>query len=1007
LTAIAQAQDTQARSGAAAVSTPVQTPADPKSAVRLAEDSNGPATPVLEEEPAAVQEVVVTGSRIQVPAGMTTPTPVTAVTADDLNKIAPGNLANALTTMPSFYNSQNASVSTSSGVSKATGSNLNLRGLGTDRTLVLLDGRRVVPNNKTGAINIDIFPQELIKRVDTVTGGASAAYGTDAVAGVVNFILDTQFTGLKFDVQGGETKYGDNPNGQIDLTWGGRIGDSMHLILSGQYSKENGIQNWNDRPWYRGFSLMTNPAFETNGTLPKLIIAKDVVGTNFTCGGMISAPGTAIDRLQFNNDGTVSPFVRTSLSSLTGTASQSIAVGNRGGSGCDPARQVAPPGGAGPTVTDNHKDGKFFGYYTWNLTDNFQVFAQGLYADDDVGFNGDSSVMQGTWQATIYSGNPFLPAAVQQVMTANNIQSFSFERDNRDLLSNAYTDLVDKTRTGTIGFKSTLNGGFMDGWNVNGYFQRGENKQLVRFMGAIRTQTLNVALDAVRDPATGQIVCHAALVDPAKWGDCVPLNLFGQGNASPEAIRYVTTPTDPRDTVTYHYDLSENDAEISTSGPLYHGWGAGEISGAFGVDYRRQDLRSEQTGPGANASTPTNGQPGIRGLPGGWNGSPNILEFNSYAPINNGFDVKEGFFETLVPLVADKFLVQQLNATASARWADYQGSGAIWAWKYGLDWKLYSDLRLRSTVSRDVRAATLSERFDLQRTNGRITNDPITGKSYNFSQTTGGNPNLDPERADTFTAGFVYEPSWLSGFSTSVDWWSVTIKEAIGQLGTQAIVQDCFQGSPSLCALITRDPTTKLISDVQNIYININKQRSSGIDLEANYARSVHLFGGGPESIRVRALGSWLHEEATFIPGSAPMDLVGQIDAPQGSYQLAYPAYQGTVSVNYQNGPVGLYVQERVIGQGILNPIYVPGVDVSAAQLHVPSVTYTDVRLSYQPRTSGQGRWELFAYVANLFDKAPPIAPDVFSSLGGSVQTNKVLYDVKGQRFLLGVSYRF
>jgi outer membrane receptor protein involved in Fe transport len=697
--------------------------------------------------------------------------------------------------------------------------------------------------------------------------------------------------------------------------------------------------------------------------------------------------------------------VQTGLSALTGTASQSRDVGLNGGSGCDPAREDAPGGGAGPNVTDDHHTGRFFGYYSFRPTDNIQAYAQLLYADDVLNFNGASSTMATTWQGTIFSGNPFLPAEVQQAMTDQNIPSFLFERDNRDLLSSANTDLIDKTASATVGFKSTISGGFLDGWNVDGYYQHGTNKQLVRFLGAIRTQTLNVALDAVRDPATGRIVCRASLFDPAKWGDCVPLNLFGQGNALPEAVRYVTTPTDVDNAIAYHYDLTEDDAELSTSGELFHGWGAGAISGALGISYRKQEIESEQTGPGANAHTPRNGEPGIRGLPGGWNGDPDILEFNSYAPLNNSYNVKEAFFETLIPLVANVPWVQQLNASAAARWADYSGSGTIWAYKFGLDWKLNTDLRLRTTLSRDVRAATLSERFDIQKTNGRIVNDPLTGQTYNFSQTTGGNPTVDPEKADTFTAGFVYQPSWVSGLSLSVDWYEVSIQDAIGQLGTQSIVVRCAQGAADLCALVTRDPVTQLITDVQNVFININKEKASGIDLEADYVKPVHLFGGGPEQITARAIGTWLHERSTFLSGAPPLDLVGQINAASAGDQFAYPEYQATASLNYQNGPFGVYVQERYIGSGIRNPLYVEGIDVD--DNHVPSVMYTDLRLSYSPQRTSGGNWEFFAYIANLFDKDPPLAPDAFSSLGGSVQTNTSLYDVKGQRFIVGAQFNF
>jgi outer membrane receptor protein involved in Fe transport len=323
------------------------------------------------------EAIVVTGSRIR-QIGMESPTPVTALTGTDIANMAPSGMVDALDRIPSFLNSVNAANDASSGVSDAGGTNLNLRGLGTARTLTLLDSRRVVPNNKEGTVNIDIFPSLLVERLDIVTGGASAAYGTDAVAGVVNFLLDTDFDGFRGNAQGSVTSRNDNENYKVELAYGGDIGERLHIVLSADYSNVDGVPGWEDRDWQQGGALITNPNRASGG--PTFITALDVVGTSFTCGGLISSSNPAINRLEFLPDGSVQPFVASPVSvNGTGTNnSQSLASGP--GSGCDPARTRNPH--AGPAVSPDREQSHFFGHADFDASDDVRIYVEALYSYD-------------------------------------------------------------------------------------------------------------------------------------------------------------------------------------------------------------------------------------------------------------------------------------------------------------------------------------------------------------------------------------------------------------------------------------------------------------------------------------------------------------------------------------------------------------------------------------------------------------------------------------------------
>jgi iron complex outermembrane recepter protein len=944
---------------------------------------------VAQDGPAGVDEVTVTGTRI-VRDGMSTPTPVTAVTADDLQMMAPGQVIDSLDYLPPFF--MNDSPDTAASKSASAGaSNVNLRGLGAQRTLVLLDGRRIVPSNRLGSVDINLFPEAMIERIEIMTGGASATYGTDAVAGVVNFVLKDDFAGFDVHTQVGATDRSDGESREASIAYGTDIGERGHLMTSLEWFEAEKIETLEGRDWFDSWGLVRV------GTMDRVL--PDVRSSTYTFGGLINStlPGatptspripTAINRLEFLPDGTTRPFAAGNVVGTTGTQS--------GGSGADP---VTDRGGSLVPETER---GSFFAHYTFDLSDNTSLYAQVLIGDNEVNSVGTLPLGIAGWAGTVFSGNPFLPANVQTLMTQNNIPSFALERyhSTADLARDRFLTEND-TRSLTLGADSELaSDGFFDGWRMAGYVQLGENDNQITQIDFIRTDRLPEAMDAVIHPTTGQIVCRASLFDPVNYGNCVPIDLFGEGRASQAALDYVLTGD--------QYILAKTEqtvAEFSMSGDVAEGW-AGPISLAFGGGWREESI-DQTLGPSdiialtmplndpAGCVTPGQaGCRGIRGVPAQFSAVPNeVFIFTNVQPITGEYSVSEVFAESLLPLLSGAAAAEQLDLTLSARYADYEGSGGIWAWKTGLDWQITDAVRLRTTLSRDIRAATLSERFDRQGV-GSSVNDPVfNGENYTMTQIIGGNPSLNPEEADTLAFGVVWTPGQIEGLSLSADYYEIDIAGALAQVGVQVLVDQCFAGNQTSCSKVTRDSVTNRVTVVDNAFVNQDAARVVGTDLELGY--SFDLGGGGTLSARV--LATWLNENSTTSLGAAKRDVAGET----GDGSL--PEFKSTTYLRYNKGKFGLFAQERFIGSGTLDFDDVQGVTIDDNS--VDSRYYTDMGVTWDGG-GGNLEWQLFFNVQNLLDRDPPVAA-AWAQFSGTRVTNDRLFDFYGRRFVVGVDLNF
>ena len=935
-----------------------------------------------QENQAPLEEITVTGSRIRAISGMNTPVPVTVVTAEDMDHSAPGALIDALNEMPQFLGSSRPGIGQGIG-STAGQSIVNMRGIGSTRTLVLLNGRRIVPTTRQGTTDISIFPDSMVERVEVVTGGASAAYGTDAVAGVTNFILNTRYEGFKGHLQGGETSRGDVGNTEASFGFGTEIGERGHVIAAIDYAESDALESWDDREWFQDWGVVTNPAWPAGGP-PQLLTLPGVTSSLYTLGGLINQPGSALHRQEFLPDGTIRPFVLGSPAAIGGTQSHQ-------GPGANIQRDR---GLFGVFPTTDRYNG--FAHFTFDASDSLELTAQVLTGKSDVVGNGFPSVLFGPWQARIFQNNAFLPPQVRQIMINEGLQSFGFSRMG-STADTTVSDILQRNTfdSYTFGFEKTLG----DDWRVDGYFQYGKNEGLLDIRNWIRTSHLFPAMDAVRHPVTGEIVCNRTLFDPSFR--CVPINLLGSGRASPEAIAFVTEGIKSA-----HTDNRQRVIEASADGQIFDGW-AGPISLAFGAGYREDTLSQivyDPTNPTNDPSfvaVPVNNPAiGYRGIPAGYAGVNSGVQFSIMANFLGEVSVKEAFSEILVPLVRDKTLAQQLNMSAAIRWAEYTGSGSIQSWKFGLDWQAIEALRFRGTLSLDVRAANMSERFDAA--GGGVTvQDPVFGNTqHTFTQISGGNPDVNPEEADTLTVGFILQPPRFEGFSLSADRYSITVDGSIGQLGSQRIVTDCFLGATQLCAQITRDPVTNIILGVRNVFLNINEMAVSGVDVEAVWNKEL---GGNNRSFNFRALGSWLEENSITNLGAPKQDRAGETGS------LTLPDFQLSTSATYRHGPFTTFLQGRYISDGTRryngNRPDLGGVTIDNND--VDSSFITDLRVSYTfSPDNGNGEWEVFGNISNLFDTDPPLSAN-HSDFFGSSHTNTTLFDVLGRRFVAGARFTF
>lgn len=917
-----------------------------------AADQGVVAAAVAPASPAEVSdaEIIVTGSRIA-STGFTAPTPTTVIGEELIEARGITNVIDAINEVPAFRPSQTPAAAARGGTSSG-GSFVDLRGLSavggapTARTLVLVDGRRFVPSNQIGQVDLNLIPTSLIRRTEVVTGGASAAWGSDAVAGVVNLLLKDKLEGFEGSIAYGQSDESDYKEYSLSLAAGtGFAGERGHIIAGIDYVNNKGVPDaFTSRDWgreaYGNLALSARPA----GTPSRNILPDVRISDRMAPGGVIV--GGPLDNIEFLPGGITRTFTP---GTLVGGNQMLGGGANNSNDGIYFA--------AGSNLVNPIERYAAFARLTYEAFHGVEFFVEGSRAESK--FSGYSASHRDDANLTIRVDNAFLPESVRTQMQTLGLQSITVGRiaydDNFGFYKLRTDQEVDRIAFGAKGELS-------ERWSWDAYYQWGRSNYVQKNEGT-EMANYRAAIDAVFD-GSGNIVCRPGAAGSPDAG-CVPFNIFGQNSPSDQAVDYV------RKIMTNDVTTKQQVAAINVAGDAFDLW-AGPVSVAFGAEYRKEKVHST-----VNADS-----------------QARRFDYGNYQAISGNYDTKELYFETVVPLARETAFAKSLELNGAIRLTDYSTSGTVTTWKIGGSYEPFADLRFRVTQSRDIRAPNLNELFAGAVVGRGLVVDPVLGTSYQVNSIVSGNLDLDPERADTFTGGMVYQPEWLPGFRASVDYYNIKIKDVITQLTAQNIVDQCEDGDLDLCALIIRN-AGGTITEVRGQSLNFNSLKTEGVDVELSYALPQDTLI--PGSVTLRALGTYV-DKLVLTGVTGPIDRVRQL----------VPKWTWNASVHYSYGRFGAMAQLRYLGSTLFDstlvgpddPDYDPANSDSLNLNRRSPVAYVNLSAQYDIVQDGDRSLQLFGVVNNVFDKDPP-------PMGGYNPVGGVLYDLIGRAYRVGLRFKF
>jgi len=982
------------------------------------------------------ETVVVSASRISI-AGYTAPTPVSVVDSKQLEQAANMDIGATLRQLPMMGTAQSPENGTqgNAGNSGAVGiSSVNLRNLGVTRTLVLIDGEREVWGGVQYGVDLNTIPSTVIQRVDVVTGGASAAWGSDAVAGVVNLIIDKSFTGLKGSIDLQDT--GDDTRRQYGFTLTGGtdfLGDRAHVEAAVTYADSPNTVYMAQLPWFDNPAEVANPAYNavTNPNVPKNIIVNNA-GNSSTPGGIISGSTTTAGKssalltgIQFGPGGAISAFSAPNCnyyanSNLPPYSATSTAKSNTGCFGGSTNQSLSPSQiglASYPLLTET---GFFYGSY--KLTPDIQASMMLNYSR--VRAIGSSLTIQEN--AVIQQDNAFLPPSILAQMTSLGLKSITvtsvgtasaqggFIQPTPGLsprqFENATGTPEEETNRQFYRGVFTLDGSIGDNWSWSTSYQHSETHLHEHYNSIQITQNYANAVDSVfvtpanvgnSGLAIGSIACRSTLANPANG--CVPLDPIGLNVITPQAISYVVDHNDY-----YLLNMEQDTARAGMQGVLpWDLFGAGAPAVAFGYDYRKETMVSHAD------------PHGVLGALGGGN----------FVPISAEYNINEGYGELDIPIIKDSF-VQSLNGNMAGRITDYSTSGMVETWKLGLTSQINDDFRLRGTWSYDIRAPDLAELFnDIPASGGQVDYKNNNTIAVALSEAAG-NPNLQPEKAVTISAGVVLTPHWVPGLTMSLDVYSIDVKDLI-VAPSATFERTACQTSTRLPTGVASNPVGNVLgfpfspgaatgycadwvynpalvntsnpNGLQFVYTfpyNNGYLKTSGLDFDADYVMDFldgnliwHLLGNYTDELTETEFGI-----KTASGAQATYDFAGSMGG--GSlFTGGVPKLQFHLSATYTQGPWSGTVQTRYIGPAQLTNGWTTGVQVSNND--IPQVAYLDLRGTYQWNQNLQ----LYLSVDNLFNTPPPAIVGYSPSNNGLSTVNPSVYDVLGRMWHAGLRF--
>lgn len=908
------------------------------------------------------EQVVVTGSRV-ITNGNDSPTPLTVISAADITATAPATVFDGLLALPVFDGGLSPQSNPGNSSQNNAAHQFNLRNIGITRTLVLYDGRRIAPTAPTGQINADIIPEQLLQRVDIVTGGVSAVYGSDAISGVVNFITNKDFNGVKAFAQGGISEYADGKNVKIGIAAGTEVlGGRGHIEGSLSYYDNAGIA-WNDklqRPWAQ--QVITLQGAGTVASPDRIVYNTRLNSTSF--GGYITAAnnaGNPLAGMNFATNGQLAPY------------NHGTAVVNGIESGGDGGYYYQA------SLVAKSKVGQAYLRFDYDFGNGIEAYVSGSTTLDQNENNHQTNEFR---NISLSSTNAFLSPGQQAAMTGAGVTKFNFSK----MITQA-PPLQPDTWTTAYLINSGLSGSLFDKYKWDLSYVYNSNMQYTRNNANIDLGRAYAALDAVTDPSSGQVVCNVTLTNPGLYPGCTPLNLFGPTSESQQALNYVLVTTK------YHSITTLNDVGGSISGSPFDDW-AGPVNIALSGEYR-----STTFGLKSNAQ-PTQ-KLNCTGLRFNCVQGTTLLYISNVVADENpptvNQSVTEGAVEFNVPLLKDLPFVQSLDLNAAGRYTYYNTNGDVQTWKIGLEWHATDDLSFRATRSLDIRAPNLNDLFAPQLINPAGVTDNHTGIVGQAPFITNSNPSLQPEKANTLTAGVVYRSGWLQDFSISVDYFKTKIGNAIttiqGQSTTVQNLCEASNGSSPYCALIQRPlpfsdrSAANFVTAFISQGLNVQSINTEGWDFEANYQTDL-----GPGHLGARLLTSYQPMLKTVqFPGAPVLNSANTAGS---------PGFKNSLFLKYTWDDFSLDILEKYHGRTRWNSdrtqVYSPA--------YLPSAAYTNATLTYN-----LGAASYYLTVENAFDKKPtPYGNNGGSSgvpglFGGFVPGD----DAIGRYYTLGIRLRY
>jgi len=925
------------------------------------------------DEDMALEEVVVTGSRI-VRRDLTAPSPISTVGADEFKFTGAQNVEQVLAalpqTIPGFGGSSN-----NPGDGTAT---VDLRGLGASRTLVLVNGRRYLQSRQSGVVDLNTIPSSLIERVEVVTGGASAVYGSDALSGVVNFIMKDDFEGAQVSGQYDTTIKGDAAKYNIGVTMGGNFADGRgNATVFVEYAKRDQLfQGDRDFSTFAlgesGSAALPGPSFGSDSGLLGSG-SSGIPGTRIFGGPTVNpSDGSAPFSLgRFNSDGSGAPFTSADRFNYA------------------PDNFLQLPQERWLATAMAH----------YQINDSMRLYTEATFVSNKV--PQELAPTPAFTTVEINPDSPFFTADVQAAFassrTDTNGDGVVDGDDNalafigRRMVENGSRQALD-TRTG-YRILAGIQGEFGEGWNydLSYSYARVDNFQ---FLKNDVSASKFIQAVAVTDDGT-------ACQDPS--GGCVPINIFGAGNISQEAVDFVKI------NATNVTEIQTQNVQALVSGSLGDMTGAGEIGLALGGEYRKDD----------SAFTPDT-----------FLATGDVLGFNAGQPTVGGFDAYEVFAEMIIPLLSDAPGAKSLEASLAARYSDYSTAGGVWSYAGGLTWQPIDDITFRGQYQRAVRAPNVGELFQGNANGFPGATDPCSdaqvpdatltalcvgtgvavGQTGNFTQANsqiegifGGNPDLTEEVADTYTFGAVITPEALPGFTMTVDYYDITINQAISVLGggVNNILDICYNVVQDLNSVYCQAVTRRVDGNVDTVFAgnaNIGQIKTSGLDLQWSYGADVDFgFFDGGSHLDFRFLGT-----RVFNNEITPDLFVGTVNDCEGQFGNTCGTpdskYRFNLRSTMANGPLTLSVNWRWLSS-VNDDQLINGDPTNVVVATATAEHYFDLSFTYNIDDDIQ----VYGGVRNLFNNLPTFLGDSSSQ----ANTYPEVYDVIGTRLFIGTTLNF